>query len=115
MNYAKEHYQVPADISRRIRFRGREGVIVSTTHYLQVNFDDQRAGHNDNVHPTDGVEYLKMGKIRKMTRSQQRYQDYLSSEYSGSFAEYIGVKSEHDKRMEIHRRGMLADIYFKYN
>jgi len=115
MNYPKEYYGVPADISRRIRFRGREGVIVSTTNYLQVNFDDRKAGHVDNVHPTDGVEYLDMGKIRKMTRSQKRYQDYLRSEYSGTFAEYIGVKSEYDKLMEGYRRGRLVDIHLKYS
>jgi len=27
----------------------------------------------------------------KLTRSQKRYKEYIESEYSGSFAEYLGI------------------------
>ena len=43
-----------------------------------------------------GVDYVALNSPKrppqpKLTRSQQRYQDYRRSEFSGSFAEYLGV------------------------
>lgn len=78
MNYAKQHYGVPADIGRRVTVYGEPGIIAEDRgHYLGVNFDADKPGCIKNCHPTDGVVYGEIGTIRKMTRSQQRYQEYL--------------------------------------
>lgn len=92
--YIKETYGVPAEIGKRIDYKGQGGIIAEDRgNYVGVNFDADKPGVISNIHPTDpGLIYLDgIGTIRKLTRSQQRYQDYLSSEYPGNFAEYIGV------------------------
>lgn len=90
--YVRENYGVPACIGRRITFRGKEGVIAKDRgHYIGVNFDEDKPGQICNVHPTDGVEYGEMGRIRKMTRSQARYQKWLHSDIDCTFAEWLGI------------------------
>lgn len=92
--YAREHYNVPACIGRRIVFKGRPGIIAEDRgHYIGVNFDDDKPGEVFNVHPTDDVMYGEMGRIRLMTRSQARYKAYWKvAECYNSFAEYLGIK-----------------------
>ncbi len=91
--YVRKHYGVDACIGRRITFRGKEGIIAEDRgHYIGVNFDEDKPGEVCNVHPTDGVEYGDMGKVRKMTRSQKRYRDYIRSECDCSFSEYLGIR-----------------------
>ena len=91
--YVRKYYNVPAEIGRRIIFYGKPGIIAADRgNYIGVNFDSDKPGHILNVHLTDKVIYGKMGKVRKMTRSQKRYQDYLSSEYPDSFADYLGIR-----------------------
>lgn len=94
--YIKKYYGVPADYGREIMFQGnRKGIIVKDMgHYIGVTFDDRKPGTIDSLHPTWEVEYLEIGKVRKMTKSQQKYQDYLSSEYPDSFADYLGIKEK---------------------
>ncbi|NOX32531.1 MAG: hypothetical protein GXP56_02170 [Deltaproteobacteria bacterium] len=76
--YVREYYGVPAEIGRRIEHNDKPGIIAEDRgHYIGVNFDENNPGVVFNVHPTDQVKYLEMGKIRKMTRSQRRYQEYL--------------------------------------
>lgn len=78
--YIKEIYNLPAEIGRIIEFNGEKGIIICDNgHYLGVNFDKNKPGVVSNVHPTDNVKYLGIGKIRKMTPGQKRYQDYLSN------------------------------------
>ena len=73
---------------------GRPGIIAEDRgHYLGVNFDDDNPGVILNCHPTWQVAYGDMGAIRKQTRSQKRYQDYLRSESSLSFSEWLGIQS----------------------
>lgn len=91
--YVKEYYGVPAAIGLRILYKGKKGIIAEDRgHYIGANFDADKPGVISNIHPTDeNLEYLKsFGKIRKLTRSQQRYQDYIDSEYDESFAEWMG-------------------------
>ena len=88
--YVREYYGVPAEIGRRIIHEGDEGIIVADRgHYIGVNFDKDKPGAIVNVHPTHNVQYLGMGKMRKMSRSQRRYQEYLQSEVDCSFGEWI--------------------------
>jgi len=91
--YVREYYGVPAEIGRRVEYRGRGGIIYKEGfNYVAVNFDDMKPGKTLNIHPTDpDIEYLGMGAIRKMTRSQIRYQEYLDNDFGLSFAEWIGI------------------------
>ena len=76
--YVREYYHVPARIGRRVEVNGKPGIIAADEgNYIGVNFDEDKPGVILNAHPTWKVEYLGMGKVRKMTRAQKRYQDYL--------------------------------------
>ncbi len=35
-----------------------------------------------------------MGKVRKTTRAQQKYKEYISSEIDCTFAEWLGIKKK---------------------
>ena len=91
--YVRQHYGVPACIGRRVVAYGKPGVIVEDRgHYIGVNLDKDKPGRVNNYHPTDQVTYLGMGKVRKMTRSQQNYRDYLRSDCGHTFAEWMLFK-----------------------
>lgn len=92
--YAKQYYGVPSDIGRRVEWRGNPGIIYRDGgNYVAVNFDSDKPGICSNIHPTDpDLKYLEIGKPRKMTRAQQNYQEYIRSETSLTFAEWIGAK-----------------------
>lgn len=80
MGYAKDFYQVPADIGRRVTVDGKPGIIAEDRgHHLGVLFDGDKPGHIKPCHPTWRVAYHGMGRIRTMTRSQARYQRFLDS------------------------------------
>lgn len=86
--YVKDNYGVPADIGRRVLVDGKPGIIADDRgNYIGVNFDSDKPGVISNCHPTWKVEYLCMGKIRPMTRSQARYQRYL--EYGDCFDGFL--------------------------
>jgi len=91
--YVQEYYGVPACIGRKIVFRGQAGIICEDRgHYIGVNFDTDDPGIVFNVHPTDDVKYGEIGKIRKITRSQKRYQEYLKvTDCYDNFATFLGV------------------------
>lgn len=79
-DYVRNYYGVPAEIGRRVSYRGKEGVIYRDGgNYIAVNFDHEKPGVITNIHPKDeNLKYLEMGKLRKMTRSQARYRRYLA-------------------------------------
>ena len=82
--YVKDYYGVPASLGRRVIVNGRPGIIAADRgHYIGVNFDSDKPGDISNCHPTWRVEYLGMGKVRKLTRSQKRYLRFL--EYGDGF------------------------------
>jgi len=91
--YVRKYYNVPAEIGRRVRYISREGTISKDGgNYIAVNFDDMKPGKTLHIHPTDpSLEYLGMGVLRKMTRSQKRYQSYIDSDSDCSFAEFLGI------------------------
>ena len=90
--YVREHYGVPAVIGRRVVIGGKPGVIAEDRgHYIGVNLDADKPGVICNAHPTSDVEYGGIGAVRKMTRSQERYRDYLRLETTLTFAEWIGA------------------------
>ncbi len=90
--YACNHYGVPADIGRIVSIDGRPGVIAEDRGaYIGVLFDDLAPNEIRPCHPTWMAEYGDMGALRKMTRSQERYQKYHDSDwFDGTFAEWMG-------------------------
>jgi hypothetical protein len=90
--YICDTYGVPAQIGRRVIVAGAPGIIEEDRgNYLGVTLDSDKPGVISNCHPTWEVKYLEMGKIRKMTRSQKRYQEYLDADwFDDSFAVWIG-------------------------
>ena len=92
--YIKDYYKVPADIGRRVTVNGKQGIIAEDRgHHIGVNFDEDKPGSISPAHPTWKVEYLNMGVIRKMTRSQKRYRDFITGpDCYDNFADFLGIK-----------------------
>lgn len=89
-DYVRRFYGVPAERGRRVCVEGKEGVIVRATNYVYINFDDDKPTVSHPYHPcSDGLTYLGIGKVRKMTRSQKRYKAYIDFEYSDCFDSFI--------------------------
>ena len=92
-DYVRKHYGVPACIGRRVVAYGKPGIIAEDRgHYIGINLDCHKPGVVNNYHPCDGIEYGKMGSVRKMTSSQKRYRDYLEDDGVESFAEWLGIR-----------------------
>lgn len=100
--YVKQHYGVPAEIGMRIKYDGMKGIIAKDGgHYICANMDEHKPTYYIYIHPCDpNLEYLdEIGEIReeKLTRSQQKYRDYLNSAYydaGDSFATFLGIDSK---------------------
>jgi hypothetical protein len=92
--YVQQVYGVPACIGRVVIINGRSGIIAKDMgHYIGVNFDDDKPGNILPAHPTWMVEYGEIGTLRKLTRSQKRYQEYLDvADCYESFASYLGIR-----------------------
>lgn len=99
--YVRKYYGVPAEIGRRVIVYGKPGIIAADRgNYIGVNFDCDKPGVIHNAHPTDHVEYGGMGTVRKMTRSQARYREYLDSDGCfDSFAHFLLYKT-YQRRQE---------------
>lgn len=97
--YVRNYYGVPACIGRIVIYKGQKGIIANDGgNYISVNFDKDKPGATCNIHPTDqNLTYAGMGKVRKLTRSQQRYRDYLHSESDLTFFEWVMWKSRANK------------------
>lgn len=95
--YIKNRYQVPAEIGREVLLKDRKGVIAEDMgNYVGVLFDDCKPGHISPCHPTWEMTYLETyGKIRKMSKSQQRYAEFRRADwFNGSFSEWLGIKKK---------------------
>lgn len=100
--YAKTYYNVPADIGRRVIVNGKPGIIVEDRgNYIGVNFDSDKPNIISNCHPTWKVEYGEIGIIRKMTKSQKRYAEYLKiADCFENFKHFLLYTSEKGKKHE---------------
>lgn len=92
--YVREYYGVPAAIGRRVTVSGQPGIIAADRgHYIGVNFDSDKPGAVHNAHPTSEVVYGEMGKVRQLTRSQERYARYLDvADCYENFAHYLRAR-----------------------
>ena len=93
--YVRKHYGVPAQVGRRVTYSGKAGIISEDRgHYVGITLDSEKPGTVSNVHPTDrNLVYLdEVGKVRQMTRSQRRYQEYREADwFDGTFSEWLGI------------------------
>jgi hypothetical protein len=90
--YIKNTYNVPAEIGREVLFNDqKKGIIISDLgNYIGVNFYDSKPQNVLPLHPTWNIKYLDtFGKIRKPTKSQERYQRYLKSDSGLSFMNWL--------------------------
>jgi hypothetical protein len=86
--YINNYYGVNACIGRIVKVDGKPGVIAKDCgHYLGVNFDSDKPGVISNCHPTWEVEYFGVGKVRKLTKAQERGQRWL--EYGDMFESFM--------------------------
>lgn len=99
--YINKSYGVNACVGRRVIVDGEPGVIVGArAAQLIVNPDHLKPGQTYCCHPTWRVEYQDIGRVRKMTAGQRRYQEYLNSDCCESFAEWLGVDKASKERRE---------------
>ncbi len=91
LKYVRDTYGVPAQIGRRVIVSGRKGIISDDLgQYIGVNFDDDKPSVISPCHPTSEVEYLGMGTVRRLTRPQKRYADYLKvADLFDGFRDYL--------------------------
>lgn len=90
--YARRVYGVPAEIGRRVEVDGEPGVIARDMgNYIGILLDKDKPNHVFPYHPCSKIKYFGMGKVRKMTRSQRRYQQYMddSEWFGGTFGEWL--------------------------
>lgn len=93
--YVVDNYQVPACYGRLVIVNNKPGIIIEARgNYIGVNFDTDKPGIASNCHPTWEVIYGDIGKPRKATPAQARYQEYLKSECDENFREWLGIKSK---------------------
>ena len=93
--YVCEYYGVNAFIGCGVIVNGRSGIIAEDRgHYIGVTFDEDEPGSISNCHPTWKVSYGERREIRKrkkMTRSQEKYQQYLKEDWWDSFPHFLGI------------------------
>jgi len=107
--YINKSYGVNACVGRRVIIDGEPGVIVGTHGaYIVVNPDHLKPYQTANYHPTWRVEYQGIGKVRKMTAGQKRYQEYLDADTCCTFAEWLGVDKASKERREQYKNWGLA-------
>ncbi|MEF9671916.1 hypothetical protein QNM99_03675 [Pseudomonas sp. PCH446] len=59
--YVREHYQVPAEVGRRVSAYGKPGVILADRgHYIGVVLDEDPKKRISNYHPTHEMQYGDM-------------------------------------------------------
>lgn len=95
--YIQGYYKVPAEMNREVIIDGKKGVITKDMgNYIGVNFYEDRTSHPLPFHPTSGVGYLDTFNhnppIKKLTRSQKRYLEYLHTDSGLSFSEWLGIE-----------------------
>jgi|WetSurMetagenome_2_1015567.scaffolds.fasta_scaffold01488_11 hypothetical protein len=108
--YVREYYNVPARIGLVVIYKDKQGIIYKDGGaYIAVNFDTDNAGICSYIHPTDPdlIYTAEIKSLRKMTRSQKHYQDWLECDSGLSFAEYMGMDKDTIKYK--HQRAYLIE------
>lgn len=94
-DYVRKYYKVPAEVGRLVSVGGKPVIIAEDRGaYIGVLFDNDDPKSILPCHPTSQVEYKGMGKVRKMTRSQRRYRDFINADLTCTFGEYLKYSIE---------------------
>ena len=90
--HIKSFYDLDVFIGQKVKYRNVVGVVTNITNHIGVNLDDKKAGDCVYIHPQDDdlIYFDESKAIRKMTRSQQNYAEYLRLEIDETFAEWMG-------------------------
>jgi hypothetical protein len=92
--WIKDYYKVPAQFGRDVKVGSKLGTITEDMGtYIGVVFEGK--SHAVPCHPTSEVVYLDTFNSvmpKKISRSAQRYRDYLHADSSLSFKEWLGIK-----------------------
>lgn len=94
--WIKDCYKVPAQIGRDVTVGGKLGTITEDMGtYIGVIFKDNQKTFSVPCHPTSEVVYLEtFNTVQpiKISKSAQRYRDYLHADSSLTFKEWLGIK-----------------------
>jgi molybdopterin synthase catalytic subunit len=61
--YVRQHYQVPAEVGRRVIAYGKPGIILADRgHYIGVVLDEDPKKRISNYHPTHEMQYGEMAE-----------------------------------------------------
>ena len=101
-DYIQQYYKVPAETGRRVRYKDKEGVITrSLNQYIEIHFDGDKKPSGP-FHPTDGITYLGMGDVPKLTRSQLRWQRYRESDGAfDNFRQFLAYEKTEKKASDL--------------
>lgn len=97
MSYASEYYNVPADMNRIVIVNCKRGVITKDMgNYIGVSFYDNATSDPSPCHPTWKVTYTDEfdynSPVKKLSRSQKRYREFIDSDCGHSFPEWLGIE-----------------------
>lgn len=97
--YIQDRYKVPAEMHREVVLDGKKGVITKDMgNYVGVNFYDEITADPLVCHPTWKMEYLdtfnRRPPVKKLSRSQLRYREFLRDDSGLSFKEWLGIKDK---------------------
>ncbi|VVN88460.1 hypothetical protein PS718_01687 [Pseudomonas fluorescens] len=97
--YVRQHYQVPAEIGRRVIAYGKPGIITQDFgHHLGIVLDEDTKRQAGRYHPVDGIEYGDMAdKLPKPPR-RTNYDRYYDEEWNCDFHEYLEINRPHRER-----------------
>lgn len=100
LQYVRDYYKVPAEIGRRVKVYGKPGIIAADFgHHIGVTLDTDKPNRVSHYHPVDGVEYLGMGTVRPMTRSQKRYREFVEADSGLTFFEFLKWRHANKERL----------------
>lgn len=96
--WIKDYYKVPAQFGRDVTVGGKLGTITEDMGtYIGVIFKENQKDFAVPCHPTSDVVYLEtFNSVHpiKISRSKQRYRDYLSADSDLTFAQWIGINKK---------------------
>lgn len=102
LEYVNRYYKVNARVGQAVTYKGRRGVITTGMgNYVGIALEGERAADAKPYHPMDENlvyldEMVPLPEMPRMTRAQENYTRFLESEYSGSFAHFLGIRIGHD-------------------
>ncbi|EJN31888.1 hypothetical protein PMI35_01169 [Pseudomonas sp. GM78] len=97
--YVRQHYQVPAEIGRRVIAYGKPGTITQDFgHHIGIVLDEDEKRHACHYHPVDGIEYGDMADKLPRPPRKTNYDRYYDEEWTCDFHEFLEINRPHRER-----------------